>query len=202
MRGSGLSQLKIGVVVTVALAFCLAGCSDEEPAASDTTPEETSSETTPEPTSGETSPAPTADEAPSTAPSGDEDVAAIQQLYADYWEALIASENGPDPDPALFDGIAAGGILEAQVARVQNMVDEEQRRVGQPIIGEAQVSVDGDQARAEACVDQQPWGVVVQEQTQPPLDIEPDPIGVVLEREGTSWIIVDRIPIANATISC
>ncbi|PZF82310.1 hypothetical protein C1I92_17495 [Jiangella anatolica] len=170
------------------MAVGLCGCSgDDEPAGLATTPP----------------PATTATTATTTPPSADEqDAAAIRDVYAAYWDALIDSENGPDPDPALFDGIATGDVVEAQLARVTNMIDEQQRRIGEPEIGEVQVSVDGDDASAEACVDQRPWGVVVQEQTQPPLEIVTGPIGVRLQREGDGWLIVARIPVAEATISC
>lgn len=175
-----MSQLRAGAIVAAALAVALAGCSGDadEPAGLETTAPPTA-----EPTSGD-------------------DAAAVEQVYASYWDAVITSENGPDPDPALFDGIATGGVVEEQLARVQNMVDEQQQRIGEPEIGEIQVTVDGDEATAEACVDQRPWGVVVQEQTQPPLEIEPGPIGVRLERDGDGWVIVARIPVGEAQLTC
>ncbi len=172
-------------MVGLALAVGLGGCSGgDEPAGLETTP-------------------PPATTATTTPPSTDEqDTAAIRDVYTGYWDALVDSENGPDADPALFDGVATGAVVEEQMARVANMVDEQQRRIGEPEIGEVQVSVDGDDATAEACVDQRPWGVVVQEQTQPPLEVAPGPVGVRLQREGDGWLIVARIPVAEATISC
>jgi hypothetical protein len=74
--------------------------------------------------------------------------------------------------------------------------------VGEPEIGEPEVTIDGDSARAEACVDQSSWGVVVNGQTQPPLNVEPGPVAVSLARRDGAWIIVDRIPVKEATLTC
>ncbi|PSK99778.1 hypothetical protein CLV30_11781 [Haloactinopolyspora alba] len=181
--------MMITAAMSAVLAVGVAGCSDDAPD---------------EPAGLTAGPTPTGTSSASpTGPSKADDVATIKQLYADYWDAVITAENGPNPDPALFDGIVTGDALESRVGRVQRMVDEEQRRYGKPKIGEVKVTVDGDTARAEACVDQRKWGVVVQGQTQPPFDdIEPGPIGVVTKRTKNGWIIVNYIPVDESSLTC
>lgn len=175
-------------MAATAVVMGLTGCSSdsEEPTGLDVTAG--SSESPPDEPSG---------------PSQTDDVAAIEQLYADYWDAVIASENGPNPDPTLFDGIATGAAVESHVSRVQRMVEEEQQRFGEPTVGDVKVTVDGDTARAEACVDQQDWGVIVQGQTQPPFEgLKPGPMGTLLERTADGWLIVDDMSVKEASVTC
>lgn len=168
------------------LALGVAGCSNDtdEPAGLDATsqPSETSDST-----SGQ---------------SDADDAAAVEQLYTDYWDAMVAAENGPSADPALFESIVAGNLVEQKLSTVQQMIDDGQERFGEPEIGEVEVTVDGDTARAIACVDQRPWRVVVQGQTQPPHEVKPAPIGVNAERTDNGWTIVEQFAVEEESTSC
>ncbi|HEY9408554.1 MAG TPA: hypothetical protein VIP77_03145 [Jiangellaceae bacterium] len=179
---------RVAGCAAAALAFVLTGCSggsdDPDPTTS-TTPDDTSSAT----------PAPSDDPAA---------IAAIQAQYAAYWAAVVASENGPDPDPKLFEGVADGPLVEEQIGRAAGMADDGIHRVGEPTIAAAEVNVKGRAARAEACVDQTDWGLV---HGDDPIPVDgaalgPRPYPVDLRRVGDVWLVVKIVPEAEATITC
>jgi hypothetical protein len=126
----------------------------------------------------------------------------IERVYAAYWDAIIASENGPDPSPELFDDVAVGHALQQQIRRVRDMVESDAHRVGEPNIGEPQITVNDTTARVEACVDQDSWDVVVDGTTLPPTSAGPQPAIADLQQFDGTWLVTRLVPQSEATLTC
>ncbi|WP_165988049.1 hypothetical protein [Streptomyces sp. YIM 98790] len=131
------------------------------------------------------------------------DTAALEQLYQDYWAALIALENGEDLDPALFEGIATPGVTEEQISRVQPMKDDGIRRVGEPVIDEITVELAPDgSARIQSCAGPEGWTAVRNGEEVPIQSAGRSPRVVLAERASGTWLISEERPSEEATITC
>ncbi|MGP4110250.1 hypothetical protein ACTWP5_04945 [Streptomyces sp. 4N509B] len=134
------------------------------------------------------------------------DTAALEQLYTDYWDAMVALENGEELDATLFDGITTVAVAEEEVIRVQTFKDNGLRREGEPTIDTVTVAVDGDTATIEACKNEDGWNVVHQGEVVP--DVVPEDLLVphahivTVERSDEGWLINGTRPREEATISC
>ncbi|PSK99776.1 hypothetical protein CLV30_11779 [Haloactinopolyspora alba] len=138
-----------------------------------------------------------------TGPSEAADIAAVRQVHAEYWDAVITSENRPTTaDRSLFDGIATGAAVETQLADVGSLKEDGIRRLGAPTLGEPAITVDGDSATVEVCVDSSTWGAAVGDTTAPPQTPHPRPSVVALERTDETWLVTEQIPSDEATITC
>lgn len=139
--------------------------------------------------------------APSTS-AEDQAKADIAAVYDDYWAAVIASENGPTADRALFEGIAIDVALEAQIRRVERMIDNGVKRSGEPEIGKPHITVNGDTARVEACVNQDSWSSTVEGSTPEAQSSGPRPMLVDLRMVEGNWYVSAAVPQKEATLTC
>lgn len=173
-----------GVVVAAAAALtvaCGGGAVEEDP-----TPEPTT--VTPEPTP---TPEPTAEPEPEV-----DDEAAVLDVYFRYWDAAVAAQRG-DPDPALFEGIVVGPLLEDELRQARNMVEWEVVREGEPGISDTTVRIDGDRAVVSSCVDYSTW--VVPEADNSEVGAQGN--SVELERIDDQWFVVAFVPL-EVELSC
>jgi outer membrane murein-binding lipoprotein Lpp len=134
--------------------------------------------------------------------SADPIKAKIEAAYQGYWDAVVQAQNGPNADPALFDGVAQGAIVDQQILAAQQFIDSGFRRVGKPTFGELSITVDGKSARAQACVDQSNWGKVYDNQTFPSDFTGPEPIIIDFVQVDGAWLASSTAPQAEATIEC
>lgn len=126
----------------------------------------------------------------------------IRSVYDAYWAAVVESENGPDPSRELFEGVATGDALERQIFRVQGLVANKIRRVGEPEIGDPLITIDDATARVEACINQDPWLAVVDGSTPTPQPSGPRPMVVGLEKFDDQWYVIAQVPQEEAALTC
>ena len=163
---------------------------------------------------GEDDPAPDLDDGgsaadPATATTSDEpdgsdeaDVADLEELYDAYWEARIRSHNGPSVDADLYDGIATTAFAEAELGYVQSeLIAHEARRDGRPVVTALSVTVDGDRATIDSCVDESGW-LLVAAGEEVPLDLGTEPQVVTAARTDDGWRIDDRLPTKRSELTC
>ncbi|WP_139238421.1 hypothetical protein [Streptomyces aidingensis] len=131
-----------------------------------------------------------------------QDVAALESLYADYWAALVTMENAEELDPSPLAGIASQELTEQQVSRIRPFKDNGMRRDGEPAVDKVTVTVDGDTARIESCVDEDAWLLL---KNGEPADLEllgPAPRVFDAERVEGDWLITDTVPAEEANVTC
>ena len=183
-----LGRASLPLLTAAALMLAACGGGGEEPEGLETT-------TAPPTTSAE--PTPTED------PDA-EAVAAIEAQYQAYWDAVVASENGQDEAtsyPALL-AVATEVVVQTQIANVRQLIDTEVTRDGEPVVGPPQVTVEGDTARLESCVDEDGWNVY---QNGEPLEREllgPQPRVFDLEQVDGQWLVSELVDQSEATITC
>lgn len=129
-RAAALLAFSAAVAVTAA---CTSGPADEGAASPSVTESVTASAT---PTSG---PDPAV-------------VAAVTDVMGRYIDAIVQMENSGQVDPAPLRDIAGPDIIDVEVKRVADMVQQGIHREGAPTLGEPVVTVNGDVARYEACM--------------------------------------------------
>lgn len=147
---------------------------------------------------------------PSQSPEDDDnsaDIAALERLYQEYWDARVELENGEELDLSLYEGITTDTVVQQEGSQLQQFRDDGIRRQGEPAITDVTVEVDGDTARIEACKSETDWQVVqggdVVPNAVPESLRQPHPYLVAAERSGNSWLISQTsLPEEEATISC
>lgn len=174
----------LAALSALALGMLIAACGADEPAT-------------------EATPTPTATAAP-TAPKSDdaEAIAEIQAVYRAYWDAMVAAESGPSADPALFEGIATVPVIELNMRIVQGFIQNGIHREGAPDVAEPSVSVDGDTARIEGCVDLTESKLMAGDTEVGIQHTGPEPRVYDAERSGDAWLISAEVDQAEATITC
>lgn len=131
------------------------------------------------------------------------DTAALEQLYRDYWDALVALEGGEELDPGLFRGIATPGLTEEQMTRVRPMKQNGILREGAPVLGEITVELlSEDEGRIESCVNPEGWKAVQDGEEMPIQSVGRFPGVVLAERTPDGWLISDERPSEEASLSC
>ncbi|MGP3968161.1 hypothetical protein [Streptomyces sp. 6N223] len=189
-------RIRTGLVAgaaLLALAGTVAGCSSE---GEDGEPIEGAQSDSPEPTG----------ESPGDDDENSADVAALEQLYQEYWDARIELENSEELDFSLYDGIATEMLVQQEGARLQPLREDGVYRRGEPTITDVTVEVTGDTARIEACKNEDGWQLLRNGEVLPdavPDDLlKPHPYAMAAERSGDSWLISRRLPEEEATIAC
>lgn len=181
------ARVVVSALATAGVVLAAAACSGESD----------------EPTGLETSAAPSETAAPTTTEDPDAAaVAAIEAQYQRYWDVVIASENELDESYEELKTVATELIAQTQVADVRGLVDTGVTRDGAPVIGPPQVTVDGDTARVESCVDEDEWNVY---QNGEPLEhdlLGPQPRVFDFERVDGQWLVSERVDQSEATITC
>lgn len=130
------------------------------------------------------------------------DVAELEGLYDAFWDARIRSHNGPSVDADLYDDIATTGFAEAELGYVQSeLIANEARREGEPVVSDVTVTVDGDRATIDSCVDESRW-LLVAGGEEVPLDLGTEPHVVTATRTEDGWRIDDRLPIKRSDLTC
>lgn len=177
------ARVVVSALAAAGVVFACAACSGESN----------------EPTGLETSstPAETTDPTPTDDPA----VAEVEAAYAQYWDVLVASENNLDETYEPLASVMTDELAQRQVADIRGLVADGVTRDGAPDTGTPAVSVDGDTARVESCVDETPWNVYYNEQPVP------QETGVRVrvidfERIDGEWIVVDLVDQSEATITC
>lgn len=146
--------------------------------------------------------------APTDEPTGDPSAgqdaeAAVLDVYQRYWDARIASVNGPDSSPDAFAGVAMESTVALHLQTARTYEDEGIKFTGEPRVYDTTVSIEGDRGTVTSCVDDSAW---VGTQNGEPLPVNPDKPTVypiefqVLLLDG-SWLIGDPIE-AEGDISC
>ncbi|WP_165984518.1 hypothetical protein [Streptomyces sp. YIM 98790] len=139
---------------------------------------------------------------PPEQPDDAADVAALEQLHADYWAAIVELENGAELKPDPLRGIAADLLIEAQLSRMYPIRNSGHVREGEPVVGNVTVTVEGDAATVESCVDEDDW-IIVKDGEEVPLDkTGPGPRVFLAERTDGAWLLTEQRPIEEATITC
>ncbi|PZF83415.1 hypothetical protein [Jiangella anatolica] len=181
----------VSALVAAGAALTLAACSGDadEPTALETT----------EPAATTAAPTPTPSVDPEAAA-----VAAIEAQHRAYWDAVIAMENVQDEAAsyAALKLVTTELVAQRKIADLRGMVDANVTRDGAPVIGPPQVTVDGDTARLESCVDEGPWNAYYHgELFERELD-GPEPRVFDLERADGQWLISELVDQTEATITC
>jgi hypothetical protein len=162
--------------VLVASAVILVACdaAGEEPTGLNTSPPATTETTSPAET-------PTND-------SGD-DVATLEALNEQYWDVFTNLQNNPRIDAEAYDGIAGGLVVERDLGYIRaQLVDNELHREGAPEISNVAVTVDGDAARIEMCVDETEWPVFKDDE-ELDFNLGISATAVTAERTSEQWLI-------------
>ncbi|MGP3968163.1 hypothetical protein [Streptomyces sp. 6N223] len=147
---------------------------------------------------------------PSQSPEDDDnsaDVAALERLYQEYWDARIELENTEELDFSHYDGITTSAVVEQEGTQLQQFRNDGIYRQGEPTITDVTVEVTGDTARIEACKSEEGWDVVqngdVIPDAVPETLLAPHPYLVAAERSADSWLISrTSLPKEEATITC
>jgi hypothetical protein len=188
-RTPPMSPILPRALAALAAVAVLAACSSagEEPAGLDDTP----------------TAAPTDDPATAAPTAGADAEAAILDVYQRYWDARIASVNGPDSSPDAFAGVAMESTIALHLQTARTYEAEGIRFTGEPRVYDTAVSIDGDRGTVTSCVDDTEW---VATQNGEPLPANPDkptvyPVGFQVLLLDDSWLIGDPIE-AEGDISC
>lgn len=163
-RASRALPVPLLLVVVGALAACSPGAGDE-------------------PT---TSASPTVSATPTTDLTADPaaaDEAAVLDVHERFWAALVASRRG-NPDPALFEGVAQGPVVENELAIATSYRDTGIVVEGEPVLVSVTTTVDGDTALVQACVDYTAWAPAGATQTA-----TVTPVDVTATRAGDAWLV-------------
>jgi hypothetical protein len=192
-RLSGGRRIRSGVATgaaLLALTATVAGCSSDDEGG--------------EPIDGAQSGSP--EPSQSTDNGNADDTAALEDLYADYWDARIELENSEDLDSSVFDGITTSPVKEMELTRLQPFREDGIHRQGEPEIEDVTVSVDGDAARIESCKSEADWQVIQNGEVVPdavPENLrQPHPYVVSAERSPEGWLITGTVDSEEATITC
>ncbi|MBB5788170.1 hypothetical protein [Jiangella mangrovi] len=160
-----------------------------------------------EPEGLETTTAPgteTAEPTPTEDPDA-EAVAAIETQYQAYWDTVVAMENAQDEAAsyAALKQVATEVIAQTQIANLRGLVDANVTRDGAPVVGPPQVTVDGDTARLESCVDEDPWNVYYNGELVEDRELGgSQPRVYDLELVEGQWLINELVDQTEATITC
>ncbi len=131
--------------------------------------------------------------------------AQIEELFRDYWDAVIQAQSGQSDDPAaLFEGIATEETTELNVGTARRYAQEGITRVGEPVISDVTVQVVSTSGVVSACIDESEWlAQLTDGTTLPPPEEQLTPHPVVFEviDSDGSWLIGEPIE-PGGTITC
>lgn len=132
------------------------------------------------------------------------DEAELEQLFLDYWAAMVELENSEELDPTVFDGLAADEVREQQVARVEPFKEAGIIAEGEPVITEVTANAEGDRATIEGCVNRDDWLFYDEEGEEVPVESDEatDAKVVEAERGADGWVISRHARDAEVTLSC
>jgi hypothetical protein len=135
------------------------------------------------------------------------DVAALERLYQEYWDARIELENSKQLDFSVYDGITTETLVQEEGALLQQFRDDGIRRQGEPTVTDVTVEVTGATARIESCKKEDGWAIVRDGEVLPESEIpdelrEPHPFLMAAKRSGDGWLISRSLPQEEATITC
>ncbi len=133
---------------------------------------------------------------PSATPSEDPEAQILSAVHG-FYEALTLISHG-DVDPAHFDGVATGAIIEREVAQGRYSAEIGEVYIGEPTLSDITIEVDGASAEIFVCVDNTTWH---------PDDVDlGDEVlvlsgGLLAERVDGDWLITDYAEIPE-TFTC
>ncbi len=127
----------------------------------------------------------------------------VRAVYEEYWEAYVASRNGPDADAEAFDGIARPEAIEAVISTAQTYLTNGIRHTGEPVVSDVSVEVDGASALVLTCVDESQW---TGERNGEPLPVPPElekphPLVFEVDNVDGTWLIAGTTD-AEGLITC
>lgn len=131
---------------------------------------------------------PTATSTPTPTETGAPDEAAILDTYRRYWAAVVAAQRG-NPDPALFEGVATGPLVEEWVGNSRELKENGLVREGEPGFAQITVEQESDAATVFACVDFAPW-IVADSGGEVPGVI---PGGITVTRTNGAWLVTGEV---------
>lgn len=133
-------------------------------------------------------PTPTAAPTPTPTETGVPDEAAILDAYDRYWAAVVAAQRG-NPDPALFEGIATGPLVEEWVGNSRELKENGLVREGEPGFAKITVEQEADAATVFACVNFAPW-IVADSGGEVPGVI---PGGITVNKTNGVWLVTGEV---------
>ena len=166
MARSNHSRRVLAATVAACAAFGLAACSDS--------PSEPDKKVT-------------------VAPKTDEDK--LVDLAGDFWAVRTSSQNSGNTDPAQFTGILSAEMTEVEVTMLNQYKKLGVTRSGAPEVTDIEASVDGDEGAMLMCLNEDDWGVVVED--DPDFE-QPDngvvPFGTTAEKDADGrWVVTGTL---------
>lgn len=184
-----IAGLRIAAVAGFVLA--VSTCSSDIDAMPETAPPTAAAPT-------DSSPAPT----PTPTPVED-DEAELAALFLAYWDSVADLWNDPRLEPEVLADVATDARTEAVLTYVHSeLIENSAHRRGEPEFGEITVTLDGESAVVEACLDQSEWKLIANG-NEVPVDLsEVRPSVVTAIRIDDSWLIEDALGHEEASITC
>lgn len=130
-------------------------------------------------------------------------MAALEALYLAYWDAFVNVSNDPRIDTDLFAGITTDALAERKLSYVdRELIANDVRREGEPELSDVTVTVDGDTAQVEACLDESSWKILHDGEEVSWEFGDPVPAPMRAERTAEGWVLTDDVAQEEATITC
>lgn len=170
----------------VALILGLSACTDDSGTSEGTSPTATSASPTPD-----------------AAAEKAADEAAVVDLAARYWNAVVSSQNTGNGDSSQFSDVATPEVTEGLLAQVADYKKLDLLRVGQPAITDVEAEVNGDTAQILLCKDEDPWTAEVGgEAVEGEQKFGNGPWGARAQKIDGRWLVSEIQTIEDGAKSC
>lgn len=136
-----------------------------------------------------------------TTPTSTVDEVAVERVFRAYLAGVVEMENSGDLDPAPLYGLTTDEVAGEQATRVMEHADIGVHREGAPKLGDPVITVDGDEALLEVCMDQDDWIGVRGDQRI----VRNDgflPRGYLLSRSEGRWLVSGIVPRVQVKLTC
>lgn len=197
-------RLILKVVLLGACAIAVTSCSEDGGDPGPGSGASGTQEVTADPTSTESPTAPT--ESRTTPPDADptgSDTADLEALNARYWDVFTDLQNNPRVEPGVYDGVATRGVVEEDLAYIRTeLIENGLHREGGPEVGNVTITVDGDTATLEMCIDETDW-IVIKDGEEVEFDLGVTATGMRADRSSGRWLISDvALPKGELNVTC
>lgn len=117
----------------------------------------------------------------------------VESVIRRYVAIYTQLANSGEASAGAFDGVAEGDFAEKAMKVVQDQRAAGVVRKGSPTITDTTVTLNGNNATAQACYDESSWKFVKDgEQLDLPADYEPKFIAMEFRKVSGDWIMTDR----------
>lgn len=137
-------------------------------------------------------------------PTEHDPAADIEAAFVAYWDAVVRAQRGESDTPTeLFEGVATDDAIQQNADVAARYKRQGLVRVGEPVLSDIEVRVDGRSATVSACLDESEWLAEVGGQALPPQEgqLEPHPVAYEVIKTAGSWLIGSPVE-AEGTITC